>query len=82
MSMQLINKLIKVLAEHHCETTGQQMVPRRIKIGTPNNAIAISEDKTSLIAGICAAVAKVYCEENDLEMVGLGVNSSNRNMQN
>ena len=72
MSMQLINKLVKVLADHHCETTGQQMVPQTVKIGTPNYAVAISEDKTSLIAGICAAAAEVYCEENKLEMVGVG----------
>ena len=38
-----------------------------------NYAVAISEDKTSLIAGICAVAAKVYCEENKLEMVGAGV---------
>ena len=73
MSMQLINKLVKVLAEHHCETTGQQMVTQTVKIGTPNYAVAISEDKASLIAGICAVAAKVYCEENNLEMVGVGV---------
>ena len=73
MSMQLVNKLVKVLAEHHCETTGQQMVPQTVKIGTPNNALALSEDKASIIAGICAVAAKVYCEENKLEMVGVGV---------
>ena len=73
MSMQLINKLVKVLAEHHCETTGQQMVPQTVKIGTPNNALALSEDKTSIVAGICAVAAKVYSEQNNLEMVGVGV---------
>ena len=52
MSMQLFNKMVKVLADHHCEETGQQMVPQTVKIGTPNYAVAISEDKTSLIAGI------------------------------
>lgn len=70
MSMQLINKLVKVLAEHHCETTGQQMVTKTIKLGTPNNALALSEDKTSIVAGICAVAAKVYCEENNMELTG------------
>lgn len=74
MSMQLFNNLIKVLADQHCEETGQQMVQQSIKIGTPNYAVAISEDKTSILAGICAVAAKVYCEENDLEMVGAVVN--------
>ena len=72
MSMQLFDKIIKVLAEHHCETTGQQMVSQTIKIGTPNHAVAISEDKSSFVARICATAATVYCEEHKLEMTGIG----------
>jgi hypothetical protein len=33
----------------------------------------LSEDKASIVAGICAVAAKVYCEENNLEMTGVGV---------
>lgn len=70
MSNALFDKIIKVIVDHHCETTGQQLVEKRIKIGTPNNALMVTENRESIIASLCASVASVYAEEHNLEFTG------------
>lgn len=64
----LIKKLLKTCAEHYCESEGQTMTAKTVKIGTPNNAIEVYK-KPSIRRSILKSIAVVYCEENNLEMV-------------
>ncbi len=68
MSNTVINKLIKTATEHHAELHGLKLTKKTIKLGTPNNAVAVIP-KESLLDRLCKVCADVYCEENDLELV-------------
>lgn len=65
--MGLFDKLIKTLAEHHCEETNQQMVNKTIKIGTERHLPSVRK-APSFISGLCKVAAEVYCDAHNLEL--------------
>ncbi len=62
----LIDRIVKAMAEHHCEATNQQMVSKTIKIGKEVHLPMVAE-KITLTGLLCKAAAEIYAEEHGLE---------------
>ena len=67
----LIDRIVKAMAEHHCEATNQQMVRKTIKIGKEVH-LPVVKKKTGLVSGLCKVAAEIYAEENNLELTSTG----------
>ena len=67
----LIDRIVKAMAEHHCEATNQQMVNKTVKLGTESTTPMVAE-KITLTGLLCKAAAEIYAEENNLELTSTG----------